>query len=112
MNLDEVVALALCYTSLSIEVVTIKCMNPSGPKQPFSERSIRSSLSMEVIANLIFMNSERAGVFEVLSVVRDRRFSNNARDAEFLSYTISTGHTPFPAPATWIVLMLNGSEII
>lgn len=112
VNLDEVVALAQTYTSLPIEVVTI---NSTTSVQAQAAIFRAFDLLISQIANLIFMDPERAGVIEVLPVVRDRTFSNNARDAGFLSYIISTGHTPFseiPADANLDDACVNGSDIM
>jgi hypothetical protein len=113
VNLDEVVALAQTYTFLPIEVVTINSTTPVRVQATlFRAFDLLITSHGSQIANIIFTDPEHTGIIEVLPVVRDRAFANNARDAGFLSYVISTGHTPFPADDNLDSPCLNGSEVI
>jgi len=113
VNLDEVVALAQTYTSLPINVVTIDSTTPVRAQAAlFREFDLLITPHGSQIANIIFTDPERTGIIEVLPVVRDRTFANNARDAGFLSYITSTGHAPVSADANLDSPCVNGSEIM
>jgi len=116
VNLNEVVALAQTYTSISIEVVTINSTTPVRVQAAiFGAFDLLITPHGSQIANIIFTDPSRTGVIEVLPVVRDRSFANNARDAGFLSYIISTGHAPFSVSAADTNLdnvCLNGSKVM
>jgi len=113
VNLDAVVALAQNYTSLTIEVVTINSTTPVGVQAAiFGAFDLLITPHGSQIANIIFTDPSRTGLIEVLPIIRDRAFANNARDAGFLSYIISTGHTPLPADGDLDSPCVNGSQII
>jgi hypothetical protein len=111
VNLDEVMALAQTFTSLPIEVVTINSTTPVQDQATlFRAFDLLITSHGSQIANIIFTDPERTGIIEVLPVVRDRAFANNARNAGFLSYIVSTGHAPFPEDTDLDSPCIKGSE--
>lgn len=111
VNLDEVIALAQTFTSLPIEVITINSTTPVRDQATlFRAFDLLITSHGSQIANIIFTDPERTGIIEVLPVVRDMAFANNARDAGFLSYIVSTGHHPFPEGTNLDSPCIDGSE--
>lgn len=94
-NLEEVQTLLRRYTSAPVKMVTFDMGTPVEEQaREFQAFDILVTPHGSHLANIVFSRPETSSIVEVAPVVRDPCFRNNAVDANFSSYIISTGHRP------------------
>jgi hypothetical protein len=98
-NLDQVHALLHQFTSQPVPLVTVNESTPLGAQiDTFRAFDLLVTPHGSQLANIIFCDPNTTAFVEVTPVVRDDSFYKNAMDANFTSYVLGTGHTPWPIP--------------